>query len=214
MDWKEVGLQFVKKGLPLLGGLIAGPAGSLGAQAAISLVSSVLGKGEDEITPETVAQTINANPESLVELRKLEMQHKERLQEFLIEEKRIQLERDRLDFQDQAGGREVIKAALISDDPLVRQARPKMMLLIGKTCIVFAFYAPLSVIAAGQLGIFANIVTEYMSMLRWIGGFLFSAFMTSFTGYTVARYGDKRTAAQFDSSKALDVVSKVGKFVC
>ena len=107
MDWKEVGLQFVKKGLPLLGGLIGGPAGSLGAQAAISLVSSALGKGEAEITPESVVKTISANPESLVELRKLEMQHKERLQEFLLEERKLEL-------QDVANARqrstEVVKA--------------------------------------------------------------------------------------------------------
>uniref|UniRef100_A0A6M3JWB8 Holin n=1 Tax=viral metagenome TaxID=1070528 RepID=A0A6M3JWB8_9ZZZZ len=115
MDWKEVGLQFVKKGLPLLGGLIGGPAGSLGAQAAISLVSSALGKGEAEITPETIIQTISANPESLVELRKLEMNHSERLQELLLEERKLEL-------QDVASARsrevEIVKATGSKDTNL------------------------------------------------------------------------------------------------
>lgn len=114
-------------------------------------------------------------------------------------------------YDDQAGGREIIKTALLSDDPLVRQARPKMMILIGKSCIAFAFYAPLSVIAAGQIGVIASIMTEYMSMLRWIGGFMFSAFMTSFTGYTVARYGDKRIAAGSGPGKLLSMAASLGR---
>ena len=115
MDWKEVGLQFVKKGLPLLGGLMGGPVGSLGAQAAISLVSSALGKGEAEITPETIIQTISANPESLVELRKMEMNHSERLQELLLEERKLEL-------QDVASARsrevEIVKATGSKDTNL------------------------------------------------------------------------------------------------
>ena len=114
-------------------------------------------------------------------------------------------------YDDAAGGREVIKTALLSDDPLVRQARPKMMLLIGKSCIAFTFYAPVSVIAAGHAGLDAAVMTDYMSALRWIGAFLFSAFMTSFTGYTVGRSVDKKTASGETPGTVLNMAAAIGR---
>jgi hypothetical protein len=50
-----------------------------------------------------------------------------------------ELERLRLIYQDQAGGREVVKTALMRSDPVVRQARPKMMCSLARlaSCIPF-----------------------------------------------------------------------------
>jgi len=97
MDWKEVGGFLLKQGLPLLGGLLGGPPGALGAKAAVSIVSSGLGLKEDA-DPEDVLGIIKANPEKLLELRKAEMAHKERLQELLLEEAKLEV-------QDRAGAR-------------------------------------------------------------------------------------------------------------
>lgn len=90
MDWKEVGGHLLKQGLPLLGGLLGGPAGALGAKAAVSIVSSALGL-EGEAEPEDVLGIIKANPEKLLELKKAEMAHKERLQELLLEERALEI---------------------------------------------------------------------------------------------------------------------------
>lgn len=90
MDWKEVGGHLLKQGLPLLGGLLGGPAGALGAKAAVSIISSALGLKE-EADPEDVLGIIRANPEKLLELQKAEMAHKERLQALLLEERALEI---------------------------------------------------------------------------------------------------------------------------
>lgn len=91
MDWKGLGEQLFKKGLPLLGGLLGGPAGALGAKAAVSLVSSALGLKEEEATPDKILARIEADPQALIDLKKAEMAHKERLQALLLEERELEL---------------------------------------------------------------------------------------------------------------------------
>ena len=91
MDWKGLGEQLFKKGLPLLGGLLGGPVGALGAKAAVSLVSSALGLSEQDATPDKILERIEADPQALIELKKAEMAHKERLQALLLEEKELEL---------------------------------------------------------------------------------------------------------------------------
>jgi len=91
MDWKGLGEQLFKKGLPLLGGLLGGPAGALGAKAAVSLVSSALGLKEEDATPDKILERIEADPQALIDLKKAEMAHKERLQALLLEEKELEL---------------------------------------------------------------------------------------------------------------------------
>jgi len=92
MDWKSLGSQLFKKGLPLLGGLLGGPAGALGGKAAVSLISSALGLKEEEATPDKVFELIQADPKALAELQKAEMAHKERLQELLLEERKLEVQ--------------------------------------------------------------------------------------------------------------------------
>ena len=89
MDWKGFGSQLIKKGLPLLGGLLGGPPGALGAKAAVGLISSVFGVDEEEVTPDNLNGLIRANPEKLLELKKAEFNHKERLQALLLEETKL-----------------------------------------------------------------------------------------------------------------------------
>ena len=91
MDWKGLGEQLFKKGLPLLGGLLGGPVGALGAKAAVSLVSSALGLKAEDATPDKILERIEADPQALIELKKAEMAHKERLQTLLLEEKELEL---------------------------------------------------------------------------------------------------------------------------
>ena len=91
MSWKDVGNSLLKSGLPLLGGLLGGPAGALGAKAAVSLISSALDLEPEKATPDDVLEMIQANPESIIHLKEVEMAHKERLQTLLLEEKELEL---------------------------------------------------------------------------------------------------------------------------
>jgi len=126
-------------------------------------------------------------PEIQVRMAEIKTSHEREMAEINFKEKS-------LPYEDQAGGREVIKTGLLSDDPVVRRARPTMMLYLGKMSILYAFYAPVSVIAASYA--LQDVTMDlFMGMVKWIGGFLFTAFMTSFTGYTVGRSADKKTAA-------------------
>jgi hypothetical protein len=164
------------------------------AEKVIGFAKAVTGQDN----PEDAVKTIEANPE-------LALQFQRDLHDY-------ELELAKLEYADAAGGREVIKTALLSDDPIVRRARPMMMILLGKTCVVYAFYAPLAVVAAQSVGIDT---IAFMTMIKWIGGFLFGSFSTSFTGYTVARSVDKNIATKGEAGigSAFKMISKLGNFV-
>jgi len=54
-------------------------------------------------------------------------------------------------------------------------------------------------------------MTNYLSVLLWIGGFLFGTFTTSFTGYTVARSADKKIAAGETPGNILSMAAQLGR---
>ena len=88
MDWKTVG-GYVKKGAPLLGTILGGPAGAA-AGGAVSLICSALGIGDS--TPESVMAQLQGDPDAMVKLRQIESTHQ-------IELGRIALEMDRLEVE-------------------------------------------------------------------------------------------------------------------
>lgn len=187
------GVGPILTGLDKIAGVIGGAAGEK-IKNGISVVSDGLTEaGKNPMSPEQQVKVETARMETEVALAE------------------IGYKQEKLITDDTAGGREIVKTALLSNDPIVRQARPRMMTKLGNFCIVFAFYAPLSVIAAGHAGFSAAIMADYMSAIRWIGGFLFSAFMTSFTGYTVARSADKKIAAGNEPGKFLNMAAAIGK---
>ncbi len=69
MDWKDVG-KTISKAAPILGAVLGGPAGAAAGGAA-SLIASLFGC---EAKPEEVMKAIQADPESMVKLRELEVQ--------------------------------------------------------------------------------------------------------------------------------------------
>lgn len=83
MNWKDIA-GTVGKHAPLLGTLLAGPAG--GAIGAI--VSSALGTGND---PGEVAQALATNPEAAVKLRQIEADRAVRLQELATDQAKAEL---------------------------------------------------------------------------------------------------------------------------
>jgi len=97
MSWEDIG-NFVKKGAPLLGSLIGGPAGG----AVGSLVAGIFG----ENNPQELMEKLNADPEAMTKLRELEMKHRERLEELSIEAARIQLQETQAFFADTQSARQ------------------------------------------------------------------------------------------------------------
>jgi hypothetical protein len=83
MDWKDIA-GVVGKAAPLLGTVLAGPAG--GAIGAI--VASALGV---ENTPDAVAQAVANDPEAAVRLREIESAERVRLQELALEQSKAEL---------------------------------------------------------------------------------------------------------------------------
>jgi hypothetical protein len=89
MDWKDIA-GTVGKAAPILGTLLAGPAGG----AAAGLIASALGVKSD---PETIAQAL-ADPAAAARLREIETAHRARLRELALqgETARLAAETDRL----------------------------------------------------------------------------------------------------------------------
>jgi len=69
MDWKTIGGQLAKIGLPLLGGAVGGPAGAMIGKA----VAASLGLGADATPEQTAVAMGNMTGEQLVALRALEV---------------------------------------------------------------------------------------------------------------------------------------------
>lgn len=78
MDWKNVGKQIVKTGAPLLGGVLGGPGGAVIG----GLVARIFGADPDD--PEDVARKIAADPDALIKLKQLEMEHKRELEKMYL----------------------------------------------------------------------------------------------------------------------------------
>ena len=108
----------------------------------------------------------------------------------------------------------MIKTALVSNDPVVRQARPKMMVLLGRTAVSYTIGTPIVVCVLALCNVDEPLIKLIVELVLWQGATLWGAFMTSFTGYTVARSADKKTLARMEngepSTKLLKLISKIG----
>ncbi len=148
------------------------------------------------------------SPDKQVELEKAQMETAIQLKEIAFKDKK-------LDYDDQAGGRDVIKTALMSDDPLVRQARPKMMIALGKAAMWYSFLTPLIVGCLAAFKVEKDLLSLVVQLILWQGGTLWATFSASFTGYTIARSADKNIIAKRDMgiepSKMIETLAALGK---
>lgn len=97
IDWKKLGSHLVDIGAPLLGNIIGGPPGVALASAG-ALLSSVL--GEDTVKdPVAMLARMQAQPELLVEIRKIDRDNKESL-------RRLSLQQAELDYKNVQGARD------------------------------------------------------------------------------------------------------------
>ncbi len=208
-DWKSVlsavgptALSFIPGVGPVLSGaakiasIIGGDAGQK-IEAGLKTVTDGLSEvGKAPLTPDQQIEMDKARMMTEVELKEIGYKTK------------------KLDYDDQAGGRDVIKTALMSTDPLVRQARPKMMVLLGKSAVGYTIFTPVVVAICAALNVDKELLDLIVKLILWQGATLWGAFTTSFTGYTVARTADKKIASAHelgaDQSKMLGILSKLG----
>lgn len=119
-SWPDVG-NLVTKAAPAVGSLLGGPAGG----AVGALVASALGS---DATPDAVADAIQADPEALTKLRKMEMAHQEELLRMQLEAETTRLTQVN----------KTARAEAASDDPYVRRWRPTFGYAVALAWIVQA----------------------------------------------------------------------------
>jgi len=119
--------------------------------------------------------------------------------------------RDRFITED---GKQIIEKDLLNNDPIIRQARPRMMILLGKASILYSIVTPLLVIMCSLLKVEQNVIDAIIKLILWQGATLWGSFTTSFTGYAVARSADKKIASDHDlgivPSKLVKQINKIG----
>ena len=187
--------RLVTAGLEGIGGLADAVGGETGTKikTGIGAITEGLKEiGQTALPPETQARILENKNNKEIEMAKIAYDEK------------------KLTFQDQSEGRDVIKTALLSDDPLVRQARPKMMLLLGKTAIGYTIGTPVLVAILAVTKVDAELIGLITDLILWQGATLWSAFTASFTGYTVARTSDKKTAKGIMPGRLLKLAAKIG----
>jgi len=171
--------------------------------------------------PETVTQAgeLIDGIQSELQAGKIPAEQQVELKRLLLENEQVKMrydfEREKLAYDDQAGGREVIKIESSSTDPIVRQARPKMMMRAGNAGIAYTFVMPCVLAACAIANVKETTLAIIIELMIWLGSLIWGAFMTSFTGYTVARSADKRingaeNVLQPSSAKILGMLSKLG----
>lgn len=141
------------------------------------------------------------SPEMQKELEMLLMEHEEEMA-------KIALEKEKVLYEDLQGMRDLEIAAYNSGDQYVARTRPKILRDLFKLCAVFSFFAPLVIIVGHLIKLSPETLVAFIAMVRWIGGFLFSTFISGYLGYSAARSIDKRNPTIKDKN---DVLGKIIK---
>lgn len=143
-------------------------------------------------------------PEQQIAIEQIMMEHEEEMA-------KIALEREKLFYGELDGIRQLEIAAYSSGDQFVARTRPKLLRDWSKYAVIFAFYAPLVVLAGHSIGLDTTLC---LSIVKWIGGFIFSTFSSAYLGYTTARTIDKKNPNYKESDNLLGKAVKtilVGK---
>lgn len=94
MDWSEIGKSIIKLGAPLLGTVIAGPAG--GAMGA--LIASTFGANPED--PQDVINKMSGDPDAAIKLIQIQSDNKVELGKLAIQKLRIEQDAKELSFRD------------------------------------------------------------------------------------------------------------------
>jgi hypothetical protein len=142
MNWDKVGGFLVENGLPLLGGVLLGPAGAAGGK----LIAGALGLSKDD--PAAAMETLVGDPSKLVALRELETRNRHELETLTLQAE------IRSVAEVNATYREEIK----SEDAFVRRARPMFLYVVAFSILIEVLIALVVVLAAPErIGDLANL---------------------------------------------------------
>lgn len=111
--WESI-KSLIGNAAPLIGTLIGGPVGA----GVGGLVANALGV---ENTPQAIEQELMNNPDALLALNELEMDHQVELKQLALEHAKIESEEIKLALTQQHA---TMQAELASNDPYVRRWRP------------------------------------------------------------------------------------------
>jgi hypothetical protein len=143
MDWGKIGDFLIGNGLPLLGGAVGGPVGA----GVGKVIASAIGAGSGE--PEEVMGILTADPNAVLELKKVEAEHRHELRKITLEGEIANLGEINRTM------REEIK----SEDAFVRRARPGLVWAISGSVVLEVLAAVAVVFIAPEQ--IANLGTLY-----------------------------------------------------
>jgi len=108
----------------------------------------------------------------------------------------IALEKEKLFYGELQGLRELEIAAYNSGDQYIARTRPGMLRKLFWLCVIYCGVAPLLIIGTMILtNIYKfdiSLIESFISLIKWIGGFIFSTFTSGYLGYSAARTIDKK----------------------
>jgi hypothetical protein len=125
MDWKEVG-KTAAKFAPLIGAALPVPGGA----AIGSIIASVFGV---EDSPDAVMKAMESDPEAAIKLRKIELDHKERLEGLALQRAAMEMEQETARLQTVNA---TFQAEVKSEDKYVRRWRPTFGYAVTLTWVI------------------------------------------------------------------------------
>jgi len=187
------GLSLLPK-IPEMWGAVAGLFGKNVPKSiteATKLATNVL----DSFTKNEIPPAIQLSLEKEVN------RHKEKIQEFALEEVK-------LTYQNVHDMVELEKESYKTDDEYVRRTRPMILRKLFISCVGYSFYAPLVIIALSQGGIAEGTIIVLIDMVKYIGGWLFGTFSASYLGYAASRSVDKRNPGFKEGNGIMNKITK------
>ncbi len=183
MDWSDVA-EVVGKAAPMLGGLLGGPAGA----GVGHLIAGVLGVECDQAK---VKEAMQADPDAVVKLQRLQQEHERELMTLALE-----AETNRL-----AEVNKTMRAEAGAGDAYVRRWRPTFGYMVALSWALQSIAIGWTIVATPeQSGVVAQTITALTPM--W-------AIALSILGITVhKRSQDKQVAAGQAPSGFIDLIKK------
>lgn len=183
--------------------------GKLFGKKEVEIAGDKAGNFIDEVADMVTQNKISA--EDRVELEKVLLQHKERLQELELEKMKLEKEELEMKYKDVEGARQVIMTALQSKDEFVRQTRPKILRRMFWLIPCSLFGIPILVLIGFKSGLDAATMKPLVDYVQSVTHWYMGLFGTAFVGYTAARTIDKKSSKKEVEGLELNTLEKMAK---
>lgn len=185
--------------------------GKLFGKEDIEKVGDQAGSFIDNVTNMVTENKIS--PEQRVELEKILLKHKERLQELELEKTKLKLEEMDMRYKDVEGAREIIKTALESHDEYVRRTRPMILRRMFFLIPFSLFGVPILVLSGFWSGLDTTEMQPLIDYIQSVTQWYMGLFGTAFVGYTAARSIEKNGHEKEVKGLELSGLEKLAKKV-